>query len=298
MKLYFLLVRRVPPVPSPVLVRVFEILRRSGFKVETGIAEEMLQRPDQLTVRHDLYVLKSHTELSLSLAGILHRQGARLLNPYPSCVTTQNKIVASHILRAAGVPVPACWVTGDLSLLRPVVEERPVILKPYLGHRGHGLRIVRTVAELAAIPPPENPVLVQEYIEGTGEDLKVYVVGEEVFAVRKPFSRTSFTQPGRPTPVSPEVRGIALRCGKVFGLGLYGLDLVENADGVWVVDLNTFPGYKGVPNVAPQIADYIDDYACGKLTLDATATPAWVSGHALESPGFRFSKKPTRRVVH
>src|SRR5437762_1850574 len=125
MKLYFLLMRRVPPVPSPVLVEVFGILRDRGFEVDEGIAEEMLQRPDQLTVPHDLYILRSHTELSLSLAGILHTQGARLLNPYPNCMATQNKIVAPHILRAAGVPAPDCWVTGDLSLLRPIVAERP-----------------------------------------------------------------------------------------------------------------------------------------------------------------------------
>src|SRR5919197_3994469 len=273
MRLYFLLVRRVPPEPSPVLVEVFSLLKRRGFEVETGIAEEVLQRPDQLTPTHDLYVLKSHTELSLSLAGILHTQGARLLNPYPSCTATQNKIVTSRILRAAGVPAPECWVTGDPSLLVPIVRERPVILKPYLGHRGRGLVIVRRVEELATIAPPETPVLVQEYIEGSGEDLKVYVVGDDVFAVRKVFSPSSFTRPGRPVPVSPDVRAIALRCGQALGLGLYGLDLVETADGVWVVDLNFFPGYKGVPDVAPRIADYIEGYAAGKLTLEAPRLP-------------------------
>jgi ribosomal protein S6--L-glutamate ligase len=293
-KLYFLLVRRVPPEPSPVLIETYEILKQKGFQIETGIAEEMLQRPDQLTVAHDLYILKSHTELSLSLAGILHKQGARLLNPYSSCMATQNKIVAAHTLRTAGVPTPDCWVTGDLSLLRPIVEERPVILKPYLGHRGHGLHIVRTAEELARMRSPEYPVLVQEYIEGSGEDLKVYVVGEEVFAVRKMFSQTSFTQPGRPTTVSSEIRKIALRCGQVFGLGLYGLDLIENANGVWVVDLNTFPGYKGVANIAPRIADYIEGYAAGRLTLTPVMTPARINGQAVESPEFLFPQNPTQ----
>jgi ribosomal protein S6--L-glutamate ligase len=284
MKLYFLLVRRVPPVPSPVLLQACETLSHRGFEIETGIAEEMLQRPEHLTVSHDLYILKSHTELSLSLAGILHAQGARLLNPYPSCLVAQNKIVVSHILRAAGVPAPDCWVTGDLRLLRPIVEERPVILKPYRGHRGHGVEIVRTVEELARIMPPESPVLVQAYIEGTGEDLKVFVVGDEVFAVRKTFSPTSFAEPGRPAPVSAEVRRIALRCGQLFGLGLYGLDLIENTTGVWVVDLNTFPGYKGVPHIALRIADYIEGYALGKLTLPAITTALRASKQAVESP--------------
>ncbi|MFQ5612165.1 MAG: RimK family alpha-L-glutamate ligase [Anaerolineae bacterium] len=268
MKLYFMLVRRVPPVPSPVLVEVFDILARRGFQIETGIAEEMVTRPDWLTVRHDLYLLKSHTELSLSLAGILHAQGARLLNPYLHCIAAQNKIVASRRLRAAGVPTPRSWVTGDLSLLRPLVAEQPLIVKPYRGHRGAGIYIARNPDELSAVPASETPMLVQEFIQGNGEDLKVYVVGREVFAVRKPFSPTSFTRPGRPCPVSAEVRHIARRCGQIFGLGLYGLDVIEGPDGPVVVDLNYFPGYKGVPDISPLIAAYIEDYARGRVTLD------------------------------
>jgi ribosomal protein S6--L-glutamate ligase len=267
MKLYFMLVRRVPPQPSPVLLEVFDILRRRGFQVGLGIAEELVKQSDSLTVEHDLYLLKSHTELSLSLAGILHDQGARLLNPYPCCMTTQDKIVASRRLRAADIPTPRSWVTGDLSLLHSLVEERPLIIKPYRGHRGAGIHIVRNPRQLAAVPPPAQPVLIQEYIQGSGEDLKVYVVGEAVFAVRKPFSATSFTQPGRPCPVSAEVLDIARRCGQAFGLGLYGLDVIESVDGPLVVDLNYFPGYKGVPNVAPLIAQYIEDYARERFTL-------------------------------
>jgi ribosomal protein S6--L-glutamate ligase len=281
-RLYFILVRRVPPVPSPVLLEAFDLLERRGFEVQSGIPEEMLLEPDGLEAEHDLYLLKSHTELSLSVAGVLDARGARLLNPYRSCIATQNKIVAARRLRAAGVPTPRCWVTGDLALLEPVVAGRPLIIKPYMGHRGAGIHVVRNRRELADVPSPAGPVLIQEYVEGTGEDLKVYVVGEEVFAVRKPFSASSFARPGRPCAVEPDVRDIALRCGQAMGLGLYGIDLSESARGPVVVDLNYFPGYKGVPGAAPLIADYIEAYARGERRLglpegDASATPALVS---------------------
>jgi ribosomal protein S6--L-glutamate ligase len=290
MKLFFLLVRRVPPVLSPVLQEVFGDLSRRGFEVETGIAEEMVLRPDTLSVEHDLYILKSHTELSLSIAGILDSQGARLLNPYPSCIATQDKLQASRRLRAWGVPAPACWVTGDFWRLRSIVEEQPLLIKPYRGHRGAGLILVRNPAELAALPEPESPVIVQEFIRGAGEDLKVYVVGDQVYAVRKAFSSISFTQPGCPVPVSSEVRDIALRCGQAFGLGLYGLDMIESPDGPVVVDLNYFPGYKGVPEIAPRIADYIAEYALGNIRLDL---PFVTGGTGVEgvslSPSFQVA---------
>jgi ribosomal protein S6--L-glutamate ligase len=277
-RLYFILVRRVPPVPSPVLMDAFELLERDGFEVSSGIPEEMLLEADRFEVEHDLYLLKSHTELSLSIAGVLHARRARLLNPYPSCIATQNKIVAARRLRAAGVPTPRCWVTADLSLLEPVVAEIPLVIKPYMGHRGTGIHVARNRDELAAVPEPVGPVLIQEHVEGGEEDLKVYVVGDQVFAVRKPFSATSFTQPGRPCAVSPEVRDVALRCGHAMGLGLYGLDLIESEDGPVVVDLNYFPGYKGVPQAAPLIADYVARYARGRHTLAFPENDASVLG--------------------
>ena len=267
MRLYFLLVRRVPPVPSPVLLEVFRMLRGRGFEVDTGIAEDAVVSPERLVLEHDLYILKSHTELSLSLAGVLDALGARLLNPYRSCIATQDKIVAARRLRAAGVPTPRAWVTGDLRLLSGVVERTPLIVKPHRGHRGAGITIVRDTRELAAVPGSDVPRIVQEYVPGVPEDLKVYVVGDRVFAVRKPFSEMSFTVPGRPSPVSDELREIALAAGRALGLGLYGLDVIEARAGPVVVDVNYFPGYKGVPDVAPLIADYIESFARGRVSL-------------------------------
>jgi ribosomal protein S6--L-glutamate ligase len=274
MKLFFMVVRRVPPVPSPVLVEAYDILRRRGYEVDEGIAEEMLTRPDLLNVSHDLYILKSHTELSLSLAGILYSQGARLLNPFPSCYLTQNKIVVSRLLQLADVPAPRSWVTGDLSLLRSLAEETTLIVKPHLGHRGAGIHFVRNPNDLEKLPQPESPIIIQEFIEGTGEDLKIYVVGDQVFGVKKPFSESSFTVPGRPVPISEDVRQLSLRVGKVCGLGLYGLDIIESPRGPFVVDVNFFPGYKGVPDVAPLIADYIDGYAQGRFGLNPAGQAA------------------------
>jgi ribosomal protein S6--L-glutamate ligase len=268
LRFHFILVRRVPPVPSPVLVEVFALLERRGFEVSSSIPEEEVLRPETLRPQHDLYVLKSHTELALSIAAVLHTQGAALLNPYVSCITTQDKLVASRRLRAAGVPAPRSWTTGDVALLRPLVEETPLVLKPYRGHRGAGIVVVRSARDLAAVSPPPAPLLVQEYVEGDGEDVKLYVVGDEVFAVRKEFSETSFTVPGRPVPVRDELRDVALSAGRVLGLGLYGLDVLETPAGPMVVDVNYFPGYKGVPDAAPLIADYVENYALGRTTLE------------------------------
>jgi glutathione synthase/RimK-type ligase-like ATP-grasp enzyme len=96
--------------------------------------------------------------------------------------------------------------------------------------------------------------------------------------VSKPFSETSFAVPGRPVPVEPEVRDAAVRTGAALGLGLYGLDVIESPDGPVVVDVNYFPGYKGVPDAAAMIADHIDSYAQGLITLRAPSVAVMEGG--------------------
>jgi len=100
-------------------------------------------------------------------------------------------------------------------------------------------------------------VFAQKYLGRGRQDLKVFAIGEGLFGVRKAFSAHSFLQAGEPAPLSPEVRDIARRCGRAFGLELYGLDLVEDDSGVYVVDVNYFPGYRGVPHAARRLADYV-----------------------------------------
>ena len=150
--------------PNPVVAEVITILKRKGFQIEIGFAESLLLRPEALSAKHDLYILKSHTSLWLSLAGVLHFQGAEILNPYLACLATMNKIMTASRLHSAGVPIPRSWVTGDLKLLLSLAAERQLIMKPYDGRRGNGIRIVNDPRDLAAIPPPRNPHAAQPLV--------------------------------------------------------------------------------------------------------------------------------------
>jgi ribosomal protein S6--L-glutamate ligase len=47
-----------------------------------------------------------------------------------------------------------------------------------------------------------------------------------------------------------------LRCGEPFGISLYGVDVII-ADRPYVVDMSSFPGFKGVPSAAERLSEYI-----------------------------------------
>ncbi|MDN5571260.1 MAG: hypothetical protein L0G22_08415 [Propionibacteriaceae bacterium] len=261
MRIVFLLTRRVPDVPSPIVAEVQRRLAGAGHDVTGWIPEDRLLRTDTVADGADLYVLKSHTELALSYAGALHAQGTAVFNPFEACLVAQDKVSASRRLRACGVPTPDTWLVSHPAQAGRLLAGGPLIVKPHRGHRGAGVHLVTTETELTGIPQSPVPWIAQRHVPGPGEDLKVYVAGEHVWAVRKPFDAESFARPGRPVAVTDAVRDLAGRVRAGFGLELFGLDIIESPDGPQVVDVNYFPGYKGCPDPAPAIAEVIACHA-------------------------------------
>jgi ribosomal protein S6--L-glutamate ligase len=64
------------------------------------------------------------------------------------------------------------------------------------------------------------------------------------------------------------MREVALGCGRAFGVGLYGVDLITSGGKPYIVDINTFPGFKGVPNAAGLLAEQILNSASGIGDVD------------------------------
>jgi ribosomal protein S6--L-glutamate ligase len=79
-----------------------------------------------------------------------------------------------------------------------------------------------------------------------------------VFAARKPspFNRDRGA-PAQATPADRDMVDLALRCGRVFGLEIYGVDTIETEAGLAVIEVNEFPNFTGVPDAARRIAEHV-----------------------------------------
>lgn len=254
----FLLTRHPPERVSPIMPEVLRLLGDRGAMVHAIYPAESLTDLGSLEVEHDLYVLKSGTDAALSLAGALHAAGAAILNPYHVSAACRDKIVLTQVLRGAGVPVPDTYVATHPAQLGALLEAGPIVVKPYRGSQGRGVRVVRDTEELDTITAGHGPLFAQRLLARKGRDRKLYRIGERVFAVKRVWPAETYRDKlGEPFAVSAELREIALRCGAAFGIGLYGLDVVETDDGPYVVDFSSFPGFKGVPDAAPLLADYV-----------------------------------------
>ena len=276
MKLGLLITREQMNRANTTIPEVIGYLSDRGDSVDVIYPEEQLMSFSSIRVQYDLYLLKCHNGLGLSVGGALDSAGARILNPYRSSLTTQNRILATSVLTSAGIPMPSSWFTSDPSLAKPIAN-RALIVKPYARHKTADVRVINSPSDLECHPSPHDPVLIQEYLGKRPEDLKVYVVGDKIFPVRKVYSPERRDSRGRECAVSEEIREIALKCGQLLRLGLYGVDFIEGPEGPVVIDVNWFPGYGGARNVSPVLADYIYAYGRGRYDLDRPVEAARVS---------------------
>ncbi len=242
-----------------VMQEAIGLLQSRGVVVEMIYPEEACIDVAQVEAECDLYLLKSGTEAALSLAGILQAAGAQILNPYQTVVAMRDKIIATKILQFADVPLPETYIATNWRQLSSLLNKGPLVIKPYwAASQGRGVQLVRNGDELREIEPDHGLIFAQRYHQPDGLDHKIYVIGEEVFGVRRVWPPQSLADKiGEPFDVPAEMREIALRCGRAFGVGLYGVDLITSGGKPFVVDINTFPGFKGVPNAAELLADYV-----------------------------------------
>jgi len=237
---------------------VMRALAEAGVVVDVIHPVTQALELSQVRAECDLYVLKKISRLSLSLAGALHARGAVIVNPYPVTVALRDKIVTAKILQSAGVPTPTAYVAAHPHELAPFLDGGPLVVKPYQGSDGVGVRVVRSLAELASVRDGRDPVFAQRYHQPEGRDRKIYVVGDQVFGVKKPFpAKTAAEQRGEPFTPSPELHDIARRCGQAFGIDFYSVDIIESEGNPYVVDMSSIPGCGGVPDAPQHLASYL-----------------------------------------
>jgi ribosomal protein S6--L-glutamate ligase len=217
-------------------------------------------RPD------DVVVARSRHPFALALLKEAESLGARTVGSWSAVQRVRNKVRCVLTLKEHGLPVPETFVASrpsDLEQLKP--SSFPLLLKPFQGDNSRGIQLVRAPEELASVEWGEAIVLAQRYVDAGGIDLKLYAVGDEVWAIRRPSPLTNGNGRPVPVPVDAALEGLARDCAATFELPLLGIDLVEGARGPLIVDVNEFPNYTGIDE-APA--------AIGRLLLDGLHAPS------------------------
>ncbi|MBD0674470.1 RimK family alpha-L-glutamate ligase [Streptomyces sp. CBMA156] len=232
----------------PVLAAAAGLLVRRGHEVVAVPPAGPVAGPA------DVYLLKARTPQALALAAELERRGAPVVNSAAATELCQDRVRMAGLARAAGLPFADTAAAGPLGGLAgpayPFVVKSRHSRRHDLVARVDGPDRLRELAEHWA----EEPVVTQPFVPGTGWDQKLWVVDGQVFAARRRSELATGTgKSGRAEDWEPPAAraALALRVGEVFGLDVYGVDLLDGPAEPVIVDVNAFPGVRGRPG-APE----------------------------------------------
>jgi glutathione synthase/RimK-type ligase-like ATP-grasp enzyme len=212
---------------------------------------------------YDAYVLKTVSDgPGLSILEAAEAAGIPTINNSRAIRYVRNKAVATAFAHRSGLPIPPTYFVAHPHLLKQVpLAYYPLVIKPTNGSSCRGIYRVDTPADLETLYKAvsrDSFFLAQRYVENTGFDVKLYVAGKEVYAVAKKSPlHPDVKVRKRLIPVTPELRVLALLVGQLFGLDIYGLDVVETTHGPVIVDINDFPSFGHVPGAVALVSTYI-----------------------------------------
>jgi ribosomal protein S6--L-glutamate ligase len=241
-------------------VRLLDVRGQTGPEV---IAQEA-----QLPAA-DLYLLKSHAPQALETAHYLEQRGAKVVNSWSASVACQDRASMTKRMNEAHLPWPRTW---HFTTLNEALKQQdmlatlpfPLIVKSSYSHRGDLVAKAHNLAELAVLCPQwsQEPIVLQEFAAGDGWDIKVWVIDQHIYAARR---RTPLdpNAPKEDYPISASEMPadwlhIIREIGRVFELRLYGADLLLTAQGPIIVDVNSFPGFRGVPDADTALVTLVE----------------------------------------
>jgi ribosomal protein S6--L-glutamate ligase len=147
-----------------------------------------------------------------------------------------------------------------------------VVVKPLFGGEGRGIlrvddadlasRVFKTLTQVHAV------LYLQEFIEHHGYDLRLLVLGERVFGMRRYNAddwRTNVSRGAGTKPLTPDAAliDVARRAAAAAGAPLAGVDVLPARDGrQYVLEVNAVPGWKALSktldvDIAALVLDYL-----------------------------------------
>lgn len=225
----------------------------------------------------DIIVARGRSFHLLSLLGWAEKRGVSTVNKRSAIASVHNKTDMAVLLAEARFPTPRTFMGPIQELYKTIPSQvYPVILKPIFGDNSRGLRLVNFPEEMRLVEWSEPVALAQRFIANDGYDLKLYGIGDEICAVRKPSPVNLAARAGlnavdgrsakvEIVPLTPGLEELGRSLGRLFGLELYGVDCIETSEGPVVIEVNEFPNYTGVPGADRRLADFV----AGKIKLKA-----------------------------
>ena len=196
----------------------------------------------------------------------LHRlaeSGVRVINSPRSVEIAIDKYLSLSLMAKAGIPVPPFAVCQTVTQGIRAFDQLggDVILKPIFGSMGKKVsrfsKVDRLVDEMHRFVDAGEVLYLQKFIAHGESDIRVLVVGEDVFSMRRTSSDggwlTNVAQGGVSEPLEPMEKEIQLarEAAKVNCCEIAGVDLMYpvGLNDPLVLEVNASPGWEAIQTV-------------------------------------------------
>lgn len=186
-----------------------------------------------------------------------------------------NKLLTHLKLQNSKIPMPKTYVTASIEATKKIIDQMhyPIVMKFPSGSQGKGVMFADSFASasslLDALEVLKQPLIIQEYIETDGTDIRAFVIGDQVVGAyhRKAVQGEKRANihvggTGEKVLLDRKLKKIAVDAAKAIGADICGVDILEGPKGPLVIEVNISPGLQGITkatgiDVAAKIASYL-----------------------------------------
>ena len=251
-----------------------------------------LSRMPQSINKADLIIAKVRNDCSIDLLHFAKINKIPTLHNIDTVLMCKNKIALDYALRRVFkinsqirkfFSLPNSWnnnITDVQKFKKWATPKLPIVLKSHYQHDKYNRFnfLVRKIEEVDKFCERYKHFLyydiyIQKFIECDGFERKIYVIGDKTFGIirenpiyiflkEKPDNIDVDTIKRKEFKITEEIHELAQILSKELNLKIFGFDLIQpvNSNRYYFIDLNDFPGFRGIKGIEKILADYIINY--------------------------------------
>ncbi len=200
----------------------------------------------------------------------LEAEGINVINSPEAIRNAANKYHASCLLAKAGLPVPETKVVQDTGSAMEIFSTiKDCVIKPVFGYKGIGIWRIRNSSIYSGdgklhqddlndftekLLKQRGMLYIQNFINNPGRDIRAFVINNEVIgAIYRNASEgwiNNLSQGGQASKciLSPEQKEICVKAARTLGTFFAGVDLIEEEDKSYILEVNGTPSIAGIYN--------------------------------------------------
>jgi len=251
-----------------------------------------LSEMPQLFRDADLLIVKVRNDCSIDILHYAKIYDIPTLHDIDTVLLCKNKIALDYILRKAienhkneltKFLIPNSWnqsLSNINKFKKWALPKLPIVIKSHYQHDKFNRFnfLVQKIEEVNKFCEKYQQFLyydvyIQEFIECDGIERKIYVIGDNVFGIKRenPIYKFLREQPEdidvnlierEKFEITEDIVKLSKILSSELNIKIFGFDLVKpiNKDIYYLIDLNDFPSFKGIPNIENILKNFIQKY--------------------------------------